>query len=299
MRLNRTVLFVGFVLAGAAIASFYQYSRRTAVEPVELEPLKLRARLPAGGFLESRIAQIAAETIEQTEGTNRIVQRADNSEGARDSAESSGSMGVAEESGSTRGRLQQIASEFAYTRYGKIGDRGLATLMDLRSHETSVKPEGSNYRGLEIAQVREDSILLTYPGEGELRKPRIELDIEPLSANERDPERERALWTRHRELWGNRTEGAAQETPFSRSGQALAPEESERRIQARRTYLEKMSEFHRRLKAEDPTLDPRESPLLPTAEEVARETLEKARHPPEMDELNNVEEETGGILQPQ
>jgi hypothetical protein len=168
----------------------------------------------------------------------------------------------------------------------------LATLVNLDDYQKTTKAEGSLYEGVTLTRVEEESILLTHPGEGELRKPRIDMELEFLVSEDIGSGSAEALLARHQQIWGNRIAGGNQETPFAR--QPATPEEIRRQREARRRYIEKMEIFQRRIEAEDPTLDPHDSPLLPTAEDAIRQGREKAQDNRLQDEGGNVESEAEG-----
>jgi hypothetical protein len=237
-------------------------------------------RMASSGFLEKQIAQVAIDEAHSTQTSSSppsLQSRAPGDAASDQSGTKGGGREAFFDPSSEDDPLRRAASQFIYVRLGRVGEKRLATLVDLNTYEKETQVEGSIYKGVRIEQVEEESILLTHPAGGQLRKPRIEMEIDPSLLAPSDPQARAERQARYNEMWGNRLNANRAETSFARQDPAQEKAELQRREAARQRYLEKLGPFLEQVRAGDPTVDLRNHPFVSTVEEGSRERERRIR----------------------
>jgi hypothetical protein len=264
--ISRSATFVvGLSVLAAVMVAFLVARERRQPQPFELAPIALPFGPPSSGFLESKVADlVSSATVVASATPSSVIDP-----GIATAPRQVGNADVSRKP-SDRLFLELQASRLAYVRYGKIGDTPVATFYDPLKKEQLTKPEGAMVYGIRVASVTNNHVMLSYGEASPIRKPRVDLDVEPGPDSVLTPEQREALRVRFEELWGNRAKippeeeaGASVIPPYISPG---LPVEGD----PRQRYLDIFGPFLEKLQAGDPDVDPQNDPLAPTVEELLR-----------------------------
>ena len=258
-------LVVGLMFFAAALAALLLGRERRQPQLLAPVPFAIPFAPPSSGFLESKVADLVRSATlvpSATESSSAVPNPAT-------PTQPEGTSGALQKPSDLL-FLERQASRLAYVYYGRIGETPVATFFDSLKKEQLTKAEGDVVYGLRIASVTHGHVLLAYGNASPLRKPRVDIEIDPRPDFILTPQEREALQVRFEELWGNRAKIQPEEEadgpvipPFIPPGLPAEGDPRER-------YLETFGPFLEKLQATDPEVDPQNDPLIPTVEDLIR-----------------------------
>jgi hypothetical protein len=258
----KSILSALGVLLLLAIVGWSSYtlssrSRQTSLQLAPTAPVRVRIPLPSSDFLAPHLEGVIDEARRTLEAEEAGPQ-------AQPSIPDTPPLSPRER------ELQDRSAAYAYIEYGRIGENGLATFLDVRTQEQVLREEGSLLDGMKVSAIGPENLTLTWQSE-KLEKPRVDLEVDPPSSSAISAEEKEKFQVRWRELWGNLSakqgrEKAAQREAMGAAGEdfSLPPEV------ARQEYLRKWGNYQRDLESASPEeVGLYHEPVYPTAGEAA------------------------------
>jgi hypothetical protein len=159
--------------------------------------------------------------------------------------------------------LLDHCSQFAYIQFGgEVDGRSVALFIDTVNKEQKSVAEGSTIYSLHVDKVEPERVLLSYGKAEPMAKPRVDLEVKTTPDQELSEEERKARLVRYQELWGNRLQAASKQFMRETGKNPLRRPSAEEERKARREYMKTLAPFFRKVRAGDPTVDPRDVPIL-------------------------------------
>lgn len=286
MKRAAPVLLALFSITALVVATLLLRPHPT-VAPFPRSGLTLPVSLPTGDFVSDRVEQLAREatrplspavpvpeavvaappvasaTAESVAGplTSPASETATNPEDIPQPEPPPISSTDERQAARDKAFLEARNSEIAFVDLGgEISGKKIAMFHFIETKEKKTAIEGGEINSLKVVAVSDNSARLGYGLAEPISKPRIQLEIgddpdKPLTEAEKQ-----ARLVRYQELWGNRFMAAARESGADVRASELDEPPSAEQEAARRKYWETYQEYFEKVRAQDPSVDPREIP---------------------------------------
>lgn len=265
----RTPLIALSAIAAVALPILVYIAGDRGIEPLPRKPIEIPITLPFPDLLARELNHIVAEVDTEKILAATTDAAFSSTVGGASTAGEAASELVASDSPPVDSRLladslflEERYSEFAYLgSAGSLSGKRLGTFHTIASGDRKTALEGGTIHMLHIDKIEEDHVVLSHGQAEPVKKPRITLEIDDRPESEISPEERQARETRYKELFGNRHLVEARRHARENGLPEVQAPTPEQEAEARKRYMETYAVFFQKLKAGDPTANPREFPI--------------------------------------